>query len=322
MVKQMTIVITAFAILVFAYPASAQQAEKIHRIGILAVPALSKQFNVFRHALGQLGYIEGRNLVIEYRSAEGRTSRLPALAANLVALDVDLLVTHTTPGVRAAKKATRTIPIVMAMVGNAIKSGLVESLARPGGNVTGNSFFGAEINAKRVELLKDILPSLSRMAMLLHPSHPEAGRRAPLSVARSLGIEVQLHFVKRPEDFERVFAAMKRQRAEAMFVFASPITTANRSTVIELAARYRLPAIYPWRNFTRVGGLISYGPDRGALYRRAATYVDKILKGAKPAELPVERPTKFDLVINLKTAKALGITIPRSILLRATDVIE
>ncbi len=322
MIAVLAVALTALVISLGApHHARAQGAESPHRIGFLVVTP-SKSHAAFRRGLRELGYVEGRNLVIEYRSADGRIGRLPTLAAELVALDVDVIVTHSTPGVRAVKKATRTIPIVMGPVGNAVRSGLVESLARPGGNVTGSSFFGAELNGKRVEILKETVPSLSRLAILVHPSVKKLDNRATVSAAQSLGLELQRHSARAPRDFEPAFAAMKRQRAEAVLMRASPIFSANPRPLIELAARYRLPAIYPWRRFVLEGGLIAFGPDVAEMFRRAAYFVDRILKGAKPAEIPVERPTKFKLVVNLKTAKALGITFPPSILLRATEVIE
>ncbi len=321
MTRTISILVAAIAISFATHPATAQQAEKVHRIGYLT-PNRSVPHKAFLEGLRALGYVEGRNVVIEHRSAEGRVGRLPKLAAELAALKVDVIVTHSTPGVRAAKKATRTIPIVMGPVGNAVRSRLVESLSRPGGNVTGSSFFGAELNAKRVEILKETVPSLSRLAILVHSSIKKLHQREIHSVAQSLGLEVQHHSARAPEDYERVFAAMKRQGAEAVLMRASPIFSKTPRAFTDLASRYRLPAIYPWRKFALSGGLIAFGPDLAEMFRRAAFFVDRILKGAKPAEIPVERPTKFKLVVNLKTAHALGITFPPSILLRATEVIE
>ncbi len=319
--KKFAVFVLAFAISASTYSVVAQQAGKVYRIGFLT-PKRSIPHPVFLDGLRALGYVEGRNLVIEHRSGEGRVGRLPALAAELAALKVDVIVTHSTPGVRAAKKATRTIPIVMGPVGNAVRSGLVESLSRPGGNVTGSSFFGAELNGKRVEILKETLPSMSRLAIIEHPSVKYLDNRDTDSTAQSLGLEVRHYFARTPGDYERVFAAMKRQGAEAVLMRASPIFSNNPRAFIEVAARYRLPVIYPWRKFAVGGGLIAFGPDLAEMWRRAATFVDRILRGANPEDMPVERPTKFKLIVNLKTAKALGIAIPRSILLRATEVIE
>jgi putative ABC transport system substrate-binding protein len=301
---------------------TAQQETRPARIGILVVAERAKPVAAFREALKELGYVEGRNLIVRYRSAGGNTKRLPSLARELVASNVDIIVTHSTPGIRSVKNATSTIPIVMASVGNAVQRGFVESVARPGGNVTGNSFFGAELAAKRVGVLKEALPSIARMALLAHPSYPKAARLRAQKAVKSLGMNVQLYFAEGPAAFDHAFAAMKQQRAEAVQVLASPVFHGNRGLLIKAAARYGIPAIYPWRNATERGGLMSYGHDLVALFRRAAVFVDRILKGADPADLPVERPTKFELAVNLKTAKALGITFPPSILLRADKVIE
>lgn len=298
------------------------QDEKRARIGLLVVAERAKPVNAFRDGLRQRGYVEGRNVVIEYRSAGGQTERLAKLAMDLVALNVDVIVTHSTPGIRAVRKATATIPIVMASVGNAVQRGFVRSVARPGGNVTGNSFFGSEMAVKRVEVLKEAMPSMSRMALLVHPSYPEASRHRAISAIRALGMEARVHYADGPAGFERAFEAIKRQRAGGLQVLASPIFYANRDSLIAQAARYGVPTIFPWREATEKGGLISYGPDLAELFRRAAYFVDRILNGAKPAELPVERPAKFELTVNLKTAAKLGLTLPRSILLRADQVME
>ncbi len=309
---------------IFLFISSHAAAQEINpaRIGLLVVPERGKPVEAFYQALRELGYIEGRNLIIEFRSAGGRTKPLRGLAKELVALGLDVIVTHSVPGIRSVRKETSTIPIVMAVVGNPVKSGFIESVARPGGNVTGNSFFGTEMAIKRIEVLKEALPSVTKMALLAHPSHPEASRHRAEAAIRSLGIEAQVHFADGRGSFDRVFSAMKQRRAGALQILASPVFWAGQAALIEHAARYGVPTIYPWRVATRRGGLMSYGPDITALFRRAAFFVDKILKGARPADLPVERPTKFDFVVNLKTAKALGITFPRSILLRATEVIE
>jgi putative ABC transport system substrate-binding protein len=303
------------------FSAMAQEAKPA-RIGLLVVAERAKPVAAFREALRELGYVEGQNLIIEYSSAEGKTKRLPELARELVGRNVDIIVTHSTPGIRSVKKATSTIPIVMASVGNAVERGFVKSMARPGGNVTGNSFFGAELAMKRVGVLKQALPFISRMALLAHPSYPKASRLKAELAVRSLGVNVQLHFARDPAAFDQVFATMKLQQADAVQVLASPVFHGHRGSLIKAAARHGIPAIYPWRNAVERGGLMSYGHDLVALFRRAAFFVDKILRGTKPGDLPVERPTKFELVVNLKTAKALGIEIPPSILLRADKVIE
>ena len=306
-----------------ALPTLAQASDKRPRIGFLSLTTEPMpQLGAFREGLRDLGYVEGRNLIIEYRSAERRLDRLPALAAELVALDVDVIVTYSTPGVRAAKRATSTIPIVIGAVGAAERRGFVKSLARPGGNVTGLSFLGETLNRKRIGLLRELLPDVSRLAILHHAAHPEGAVRNAESTARSIGLEVQLYPVTDRNSLQQAFAAMKAQRADALSVLASPIILVNRKSIAELAARHRLPAIYGFREFVVAGGLMSYAPSLAHLFRRAASYVDKILKGAQPGNLPVEQPTKFELVINLKTAKALGIQIPRALLLRANEVIE
>jgi putative ABC transport system substrate-binding protein len=265
--------------------------------------------------------------VIEYRLPEGQLERLPALAAELVALKVDVILAVATPQALAAKQATRTIPIVFAATGDAVADGLVASLARPGGNVTGLSFFTPELVGKRLELLKQTVPGVSRVAVLWNPgglgesTEKDVLKRAEVA-ARAIG--VQLHFVEArgPADFDRVFSDMTRARAGALTVLTSAMLFEERKRLVDLVAKNRLPAVYPWREFVDAGGLMAYGPDLADLFRRAATYVDKILKGAKPGDLPVEQPTKFELVINLKTAKALGLTIPPSLLQRADQVIE
>jgi putative ABC transport system substrate-binding protein len=309
--------------------AEAQQAAKIARIGYLgtnpaAIPHLQE---AFRQGLRDLGYVEGRNLVIEYRSAEGKLERLPALAAELVALKVDVIVAASTAAALAAKHATRTLPIVFTAVGDPVTSGLVTSLARPGGNVTGSSFFASELVGKYLEHLKQAVPGVSRVAFLWQPG--AVGERTEKDMlkgaevaARALGVRLQVVEARGPEDFDRAFSDMTRARAGALTVLGSSMFFGERRRLVDLAAKNRLPAVYQWREFVDAGGLMSYGPNVADLYRRAATYVDKILKGAKPGDLPVEQPTKFELVINLKTAKALGLTIPPSLLQRADEVIQ
>ena len=308
--------------------AEAQQAAKVARIGILGGSAAPTPLReAFLQGLRDLGYVEGRTVVIEYRFDEEKLERLPALAAELVALKVDVIVTGSTPAALAAKQATRTLPIVFVAVGDPVGSGLVTSLARPGGNVTGLSNLAPELVGKCLELLKQAVPGVSRVAVLWQPG--AVGERTEKDMlkeaevaARALGVRLQFVEARGPEDFDRAFSDMTRARAGALTVLGSAMFFSERRRLVDLAAKNRLPAVYPWREFVDAGGLMAYGPDLADLFRRAATYVDKILKGAKPADLPVEQPTKFELVINLKTAKALGLTIPPSLLGRADQVIE
>jgi putative ABC transport system substrate-binding protein len=311
--------------------AEAQQAAKVARIGYLAtnLAAIPHLLEAFRQGLRDLAYAEGRNVVIEYRSAEGKLDRLPALAAELVALKVDVIVTGGgTPAALAAKQSTGTLPIVSIAVGDPVKSGLVTSLARPGGNVTGLSMLGtAELVGKRLELLTQAVPGVSRVAVIWQPG--AFGERTEKDIlksaevaARALGVRLQFVEARVSADFDRAFSDMTRARAGALAVTGSPMFTTERRRLVDLAAKNRLPAVYELREDVDAGGLMAYGPNWADLYRRAATYVDKILKGTKPADLPVEQPTKFELVINMKTAKALGLTIPQSLLGRADEIIQ
>jgi putative ABC transport system substrate-binding protein len=309
--------------------AEAQEAAKIARIGYLAADRAANRHmpEAFRQGLRDLGYVEGRNVVIEYRDAEGKLERLPALAAELVALKVDVIVAGGTPQALAAKQATRTLPIVFAAAADPVTSGLVASLARPGGNVTGLSMLTPELVGKCLEQLKQAVPGVSRVAVLWQPG--ALGERTEKDMlkgaevaARALGVRLQFLEARGPADFDRAFSEMTRARADALTVLPSTMLNAERRRLVDLAAKNRLPAVYPWREGVDAGGLMSYGPDFADLFRRAATYVDKILKGAKPADLPIEQSTKYELVINLKTAKALGLTIPPSLLQRADEVIE
>ena len=280
--------------------------------------------DAFRRGLRQLGYVEGQNLAIDYRSADGRLDRIPELAAELVRRNVDIIVTRGTPSALAAKNATATIPIVMAAIGEPVETGLVASLARPGGNVTGLSAFVTELVAKRVELLREVIPRIARLALLDNmtnrsvPPQWEETKRA----ARALGIEPQLLDVRKPEDIERAFDAAVAQRTDALAVGNDSVVIASRRRVAELAEKFRLPAIYATREFVDSGGLLSYAAHYPDLYRRAAAYVDKIFKGEKPADLPVEQPTKFEMVVSLKAAKAIGLEFPPLLLARADEVIE
>jgi putative tryptophan/tyrosine transport system substrate-binding protein len=305
---------------------AAQQPGKVYRIGVLSAgpPALPKTDAVFFQALRELGWIEGKNVIFEPRYAEDRLDRLPELAAELVRLNVDVIVTIGTLAPLAAKRATATIPIVMSSAGDPLGSGLVASLARPGGNVTGLSMMVPELGGKRLQMLKELLPGVSRVAILWNAANPYPAHvfRETGGAARTLGIQLQSLEVRSPGDFPSAFDAAVRQRAEALVTVEDPLTAGQRTQIVDFAAKTRLPAMYGLREFVEVGGLMSYGVHLADLRRRAAGYVDKILKGAKPADLPVEQPTKFELVINLKTAKALGLTIPPSLLQRADEVIQ
>ncbi|MBI4587724.1 MAG: ABC transporter substrate-binding protein [Candidatus Rokubacteria bacterium] len=326
-----TVVLVALGILATPLSAGAQQPGRVPRIGILLpgsppTPATPlPTLEAFLQGLRDLGYVEGRNVALEYRWAEGKLDPLSDLAAELVRLKVDVIVTHTAPAIQAAKKATSTVPIVMAAVGDPVVTGLVASLARPGGNITGLSLLAPELAGKRLELLKETLPKLSRVAVLWNSASPAMVHtfRQALVAAETLGVKFQsLEVQGDPTDFERAFSAITRERPDGLFVTLDPFTSRHRGRIAELAAKHRVPAMYELREFVDAGGLMAYGPSSRDLWRRAATYVDKILKGAKPADLPVEQPTKFELVVNLKTAKALGLTIPQSVLIRADHVIQ
>jgi putative ABC transport system substrate-binding protein len=318
----------AGGLLVAPLAAKAQPAAKVARIGYLAgsLAAFPQLREAFIQGLRDLGYVEGRNLVIEYRSPEGKPERLPALAAELVALKVDVIVAAGTPQPLAAKQATRTIPIVFAGASDPVASGLVTSLARPGGNVTGLSLLLPELVGKTLEQLKQAIPGVNRVAVLWQPGLGERTEKDLLKGAeaagRALGVRLQFVEARGPADFDRAFSDMTKARADALTVLGSNMFLIERRRLVALAAKNRLPAVYPLREWVDVGGLMAYGANLADLFRRAATYVDKILKGAKPADLPVEQPTKFELVINLKAAKALGLTIPPSVLGRADEVIQ
>ena len=315
----------AGGLLVTPLAARAQQAGKVYRIGILeAIPASQNAANLdaLRKGLREMGYVEGRNLIIEYRSADGRADRFPDLTSELIRLKVDLIVTRGTPAARAAKNATETIPIVMATMGD--PRAIVASFARPGGNITGVTTFSTELTAKRIELLKELVPNLSRVALLHNMGNPAAPPEweETKMAARSLGLQAELLDVRSQGDLGRAFELAARQHVDALLVGADGLTQLHQQEIIDLVARNRLPAAYAAREFVQAGGLIAYGVNYPDLYFRFATFVDKIFKGAKPGELPVEQPAKFELVINLKTAKALGLTIPQSLLLRADEVLQ
>jgi putative ABC transport system substrate-binding protein len=312
-----------FCLPVKAYP---QQPALPRRIGVLLVafPLESKEAQAFRQGLRDAGYAEGRDVVIEWRSANGDYARIPALATDLVQRKVDVIVVDSTPGAQAVKRATSTIPIVMAVIGDPVGSGIVANLAHPGGNVTGFSVLAAALSAKRLQLLKETVPRLTRVAALWNPDtrwHAKAVEELK-AVAPSLSIELSFVSVRIPEDFGPAFSAASRAHAQALYVLDDAQFVVHRRTLLKLASKARLPDIYGVRHFPDEGGLMSYGANYADNWRRSAGYVDKILKGAKPGDLPVEQPTKFELVVNLRTAKALGLAIPESVLLQADEVVR
>jgi putative ABC transport system substrate-binding protein len=305
----------------------AQQPTKIPRIGYLSPNSRSSnpaRIEAFRQGLHELGYVEGKNIVIESRDAEGKLDRLSQLAAELVRLKVDIIVTSSPAPTRAAKQATVTIPIVFAQDGDPVASGFVASLARPGGNITGLSTLAPELSGKRLELLKEVVPKLSRVAVLGTSTSPSTAPTLKETELAAGASKVQLQYldVLDPKDIETAFRTAAKRRADAVLVLAGPVVFSQRTEIAGLAVKSRLPAIYPQTEFTEAGGLMYYGANTPDMYRRAATFVDKILKGAKPADLPVEQPTKFELVINLTTAKRIGLTIPPNVLARADKVIR
>jgi len=328
MKRRRTAATLSFALAILAAPlaADAQQQAKVARIGVLGEPTASTyatRIEAFKQGLRELGYVEGQNIAIEYRWAEGNLERLPGLAAELVRLRVDVIVTHGTPGTRAAQQATTTIPIVMAHSGDAVGTGLITSLARPGGNTTGSTHFSPEINAKRMELLKEAVPHIRRVAALMNPGNPitEADLKQMEFTAQSLGIELRPVRVRRGDELDSTFLALVKARTNALVIEDDAVLASLARPIADLAAKYRLPRAASL-DHVQAGSLLSYGASFTELWRRAATFVDKILKGAKPADLPVEQPTKFELVVNLKAAKALGLTIQRSVLVRADRVIQ
>jgi ABC-type uncharacterized transport system substrate-binding protein len=310
----------------------AQQPKKIARIGYLTTFSPdSPEGRVIREAFSQglreLGYVEGTNIIVEYRGATGKIERLPDVAGELVRLDVDVIVAPNTPAARAVQQVTTSVPIVVPVMGDPVGDGLVASLGHPGGNITGLTFLGPELLPKRLALLKEALPTVSRVAALWHPA--AYGERTMSSMmketkaaALALGVHLELVAAQGPNEFDQAFSTIAAERADALIVFPSPMLFNERRRIVDLAAKHRLPSMSMAREFVELGGLISYGASIVDLQRRAAAYVDNILKGAKPADLPVQQPTKFELVINLRTAKALGLTISQSILLRADEVIE
>ncbi len=318
------------AVSIFVGPVAAEaQAGEVARVGYInpgypSDPIRLRRFEAFRQGLRELGYVEGRNIAIESRWAEGNYDRYPAFAADLVRLKVHVIVTVGGAATKAAKQVTATIPIVMSLVTEPVASGLVSSLARPGGNVTGTSMMASDLAGKQFEMLKQAVPKASRVALLWNPANPggAAQLREAKTAARALGLRLQALEARAPQEIDSAFAAMTRERADALVVLGDAILYNQRNQIAELAAKSRLPSASALREYAEAGGLIAYGTDSLDLERRSTAFVDKILKGAKPADLPVEQPTKFELVINLKTAKALGLTIPQSILVRADEVIQ
>ena len=328
MIRCFAALVVALAVGLATAPAAvdAQPAGKVHRIGYLGSGSSTSGFQAaFVQGLRELGWVEGQNIVIDYRFADGRFDRLPELAAELVRLKVDIIVAQPTPAALAARNSTVSIPIVMVNVGDPVGIGLVASLARPSGNVTGTAFdVGLETFRKALELLKQAVPRAQHVAVLSNPANPaQALAISDLKVAaQSLGLRLLLLEVRSPEAFDRVFAEIAKERVDALFVVAESLFLLHRTPLADLALKYRLPTMYGIRENVAAGGFMSYGPNVAHNSRRAATFVDKILKGAKPADLPVEQPTRFELVVNLRTARALGLTIPPSLLQRADEVIQ
>ena len=317
---------TCLGSLAFVSAADAQQPAAPRHIGVLLAifPTQSKEAQAFREGLRDAGYAEGHDVVIEWRSANGDYARVPELVADLVQHKDDVIVATGTVAAQAAKRATSTIPIVMSVVADPVGSGLVPNLAHPGGNVTGLSLMTTDLNAKRLQLLKEAIPRLTRVAVLWNPDTPYSPKLIEQLKAAAPALSIELSFVgaRTPEQFGPAFSAVSRRHAQALCVNEDPLFFTHRATLLKLAAKARLSVIYAERNFAEAGALMSYGANYEDMFRRTAGYVDKILKGAKPGDLPIEQPTKFELVVNLKTAKALGITIPESILLRADEVIR
>jgi ABC-type uncharacterized transport system substrate-binding protein len=305
--------------------AQAQQRTKIPRIGYLNPGNVtSARIETFRQGLRELGYVEGKSIAIEYRSAEGKIERFPDLAAELVNLKVDVIFAVSTPAVLAAKNATKTIPIIFTNIGDPVTAGVIASLARPGGNITGLATLSPELSGKGLELLKETVPKVSRVGVIWNPDNPgkTSGLKDTEVAAQALRLQLQSLEVRGPKDVEPAFQAARREQIGALIVLRDVVINKETKPIVELARKNRLPAIYSDRDFVDNGGLMSYGPNIDDLFRRATVYIDKILKGAKPADLPVEQPTKFELVINLKTAKQIGVTMPPNVLARADKVIR
>src|SRR4029453_10758848 len=312
----------------FLAPLAAEaQPARVHRIGFISSAsssAMAARDEAFRQGLSALGYVVGQNITIEYRWADGKNERLPGFAAELVNLKLDVIVTHGGGATRAVQQASTTTPIVIAAADDPLAAGLVASLARPGANITGLSLMTPDLTPKRLELLKEILPGLTRVAVLWNSANPisEPELRKAEAAARSLGLQLQSLGMRDPHEFATAFSSMKREHAGVVFMLPDAMFFGRRNEIVDLAESSRLPLVAHLREFADAGGLMTYGPNVADVHRRAATYVDKILKGAKPGDLPIEQPTKFELVINLKTAKTLGLSIPQSLLLRADEVIQ
>ena len=323
MCKKVFAFLVSMVMLVAGFLADAQQPTKIPRLGYLSA-SNDQNREAFRQGLRQLGYVEGKNVVIEYRYAEGRTEQISDLAAELVRLKVDVIVTGSTLAAQTARKLNTTVPIVIVGTGDPVGTGLVASLARPGGNVTGLSGLAPELSGKRLELLKESFPKVSRVGVFWNPASPSnaISWKETEAAARPAAVQLQSLEVKSSKDFEGAFGAAVKERVNALITIRDNVTNTGRQQIVAFAAKHRLPAIYPSAEYVEVDGLMSYAPDFRDIYRRAAAYVDKILKGAKPADLPVEQPMKFELVINLKAAKQIGLTIPQSVLYRADKVIK
>jgi len=313
-------------VLALSFPSAAQQAKKVLRIGYLSAGSSSSEalrLEAFREGLRQRGYVEGQNIIIEVRYAEGKPERLPDLAADLVRLKVDVIVAGGAL-IRAAKNASSTLPIVMLFAPDPVEAGYIESLARPGGNITGLSSMQVELSGKRLELFKEAFPKVRRPAVLWVSGGGSTGAtfRETQTAAKALGLKIRPLEVRGPEDFDGVFAVATKERLDGLFTVTSTFLTANRKRIVDFAAKNRLPAMYHNEDFIEAGGLMTYAPSLLDMHRRAATYVDKILKGTKPSDLPVEQPMKFELIVSLKTANQIGVTIPPNLLVRATKVIR
>jgi len=317
----------AFGACALAAPFASRAQQRVYRIGFLGNSTAALEANLvgpFREGLRELGYVDGRNVVIEYRWAEGKYERFPELIAELVARNVEVIVTAGTPAALAVQRTAPTIPLVMVAVGDPVGTSLVASLARPGGNATGLTSVAPDLEGKRLELLREVIPKLSRVSFLLNPDNAfhVGSEKQARAAAQLLHLDVQFVGVRANSDFDQAFDAIARERADAFIVLADRVFLHNRARIVDFAKRNRIPAVYPYRELVEAGGLMSFGPNYAEMHRRAAAYVDKVLKGAKPGDLPVEQPTKFELIINLKSAKALRLTIPQSLLVRADEVIQ
>jgi len=321
--RSILILALGFVIQIHLGLAQAQPAKKVYRIGVLSPRlGIEARDEAFRNGLRELGYIEGQNILLEWRFAQDKPQRLPVLAAELMNLNLDVIVSYSTPAIRAAQQATKTIPIVMANVGDPIAAGFVASLARPGGNITGLSNLSPALGTKRLELLKEVFPKLSRVAVFWNPDAHVPALKELENAAPSLPVELRPAEVRVINDIDGAFEAASKARADGLITLPNTLLVEQRAKIASLALKKRLPGIFPNREIADAGGLMAYGPDINENYRRAAVYVDKILKGTKPADLPVEQPTKFEMVINLKTAKQIGPTIPPNVLVRADRVIR